>query len=61
MNREVSLKNLVNRIEMSEKFIKQHPEQEEMLRKHINKQKEYIVQCVLENSQNSLLNKITMA
>lgn len=48
------------RIELDEKFLEEHPEKKEMLKRHIEKQKEYIIQCVLENSGNPLLAEITM-
>lgn len=60
MNANVSLKNLVYRIELAEKFMKEYLENKEMLKGHIEKQKEYIIQCVLGNSGNPLLDKITM-
>lgn len=40
--------------------MKEYPENKEMLKGHIEKQKEYIIQCVLGNSGNPLLDKITM-
>lgn len=60
MNTSVSLKNLVYRIELDKKFMKEHPEKKEMLQRHIDDQKSYIIQCVLENSKNPLLDKIKM-
>lgn len=60
MKQNVTLKNLAYRIKLSEKFIKEHPEKKEMLTMHINKQKEYVIQCVLENSENPLLDEIMM-
>lgn len=55
---EVTLKNLVNRIKMDEEFFEKHPEKKEMLNKHISDTKELIIQCVLENKDNPLLDKI---
>lgn len=60
MEQKVTLKNLAYRIKLSEKFIKEHPEKKEMLTMHINRQKEYIIQCVLENLHNPLLDEIAM-
>lgn len=60
MEQKVTLKNLAYRIKLSEKFIKEHPEKKEMLMRHINRQKEYIIQCVLENLHNPLLDEIAM-
>lgn len=55
---EVTLKNIVNRIELETKLLSQHPEDKEMLERHIRENKELIVQCVLQNKDNPLLNQI---
>ena len=57
---QVTLQNLVNRINLNEKFVKEHPENKEMLDRKIAETKELIVQCVLQNNGNSLLERITL-
>ena len=57
---ETSLRHLVNRINMNEKFLKDHKENKEMLERKIEETKELIIQCVLQNKDNPLLDKISM-
>lgn len=57
---QVTLKNLVNRIKMDEELLENHPENKEMLNKHISETKECIIQCILSNRDNPLLDKIVM-
>lgn len=57
---QVTLQNLVNRINLNEKFVKEHPENKEMLDRKIAETKELIIQCVLQNNGNSLLERITL-
>lgn len=57
---QVTLQNLVNRINLNEKFAKEHPENKEMLDRKIAETKELIIQCVLQNNGNSLLERITL-
>lgn len=60
LNRKVTLQNLVNRIELNEKLLKEHPENKEMLERRIAETKELIIQCVLQNDGNTLLEKIVL-
>ncbi len=60
LNRKVTLQNLVNRMNLNEKFLKEHPENKEMLEIKIAKTKELIIQCVLQNDGNSLLEQIIL-
>lgn len=54
----VTLRNLVNRLNTNEKFLKEHPENKEMLERKIVETRELIVRCVLQNDGNSLLDDI---
>lgn len=56
----VTLKNLVNRINMNEKFLKEHPENKEMLERKILETKELILKCVIQNKNNPLLENIIL-
>lgn len=56
----VTLMNLVNRMNTNEKFLKEHLENKEMLERKIVETKELIVQCVLQNSDNYLLDSIVL-
>lgn len=56
----VTLRNLINRLNTHEKFLKEHPENKEMLERKIAETKELIVQCVLQNDGNSLLDSIVL-
>lgn len=58
MNRTLSLMNLVNRIKFDQEQIKIHPEQSDMLNIHMKKQKEYLVDLCMKNTDNSLLEQI---
>ena len=42
----VTLKNLVNRLNTNEKFLKEHPENKEFLERKITETKELIIQCI---------------
>ena len=56
----VTLRNLVNRLNTNEKFLKEHPENKEMLDRKIAETKELIIRCVLQNEDNSLLDNIVL-
>lgn len=56
----ITLRNLVNRLNTNEKFLKEHPENKEMLERKNAETKELIVQCVLQNDGNSLLDDIVL-
>ena len=56
----ITLRNLVNRLNTNEKFLKEHSENKEMLERKIAETKELIVQCVLQNDGNSLLDSIVL-
>lgn len=56
----VTLRNLINRLNTNEKFLRNHPENKEMLEREIAETKELIVQCVLQNDGNSLLDSIVL-
>lgn len=58
MNKTLSLMNLVNRIKFDQEQIKIHPENAEMLNRHMEKQKEYLVELCLKNANNLLLEQI---
>lgn len=60
MLQKTNLKHLVLRIKQDEKFLVDHPENAEMIREHMNRQKEYVIQCVMKNENNPLLEKIQM-
>lgn len=60
MNRIVTLGNLVRRIEFDNKMLESHPENADMIKNHIEKQKQYIVDCVLKNSDNLALENIVL-
>lgn len=60
MNKTISLMSLVNRIKFDQEQIKIHPENANMLKKHMEKQKEYLVELCLKNADNLLLEQITM-
>lgn len=57
---QVTLQNLVNRINTNEKFLKEHPENKELLERKITETKGLIIQCVLQNNGNSLLEQIIL-
>lgn len=56
----ITLRSLVNRLNTNEKFLKEHPENKEMLERKNAETKELIVQCVLQNDSNSLLDDIVL-
>lgn len=56
----VTLKNLVNRMNANEKFLKEHTENKEMLERKIAETKELIIQCVMQNEDNPLLDNIIL-
>lgn len=60
MERTLSLMNLVNRIKFDQAQIKIHPERADMLNRHMEKQKEYLVELCMKNTDNHLLEKIVM-
>lgn len=60
MNRIVTLESLVRRIEFDNKMLEQHPENADMIRNHIERQKQYILDCVLKNSDNPALKNIVL-
>lgn len=60
MERTLSLMNLVNRIKFDQEQIKIHPERADMLNRHMEKQKEYLVELCMKNTDNHLLEKIVM-
>ena len=57
---KVTLRNLVNRLNTNEKFLKEHSENKEMLERKTAETKELIIQCVLQNEGNSLLDNIVL-
>lgn len=58
MNKTLSLMGLVNRIKFDQEQIKNHPEKSDMLNKHMEKQKDYLVEMCLKNADNPLLEQI---
>jgi len=60
MNRIVTLESLVRRIEFDNKMLEQHQENADMIRNHIERQKQYILDCVLKNSDNPALKNIVL-
>lgn len=58
MNGTLSLMNLVKRIKFDQEQIKIHPENTNMLNRHMKKQKEYLVELCLQNADNPLLEQI---
>ena len=56
----VTLKNLANRLNTNKKFLKEHPENKEFLERKIAETKELIIQCILQNENNSLLDSIIL-
>lgn len=57
---QITLQNLVNRINLNEKFLKEHPENKELLERKITETKELIIRCVVQNDKNSLLERIIL-
>lgn len=58
MNKTLSLMGLVNRIKFDQDQIKNHPERTDMLNRHMDKQKEYLVELCMKNVDNPLLEQI---
>ena len=56
----ITLKDLVNRLNTNEKLLKEHPENKELLERKNAEIKELIIQCILQNKDNSLLNDIVL-
>ena len=56
----VTLRNLVKRLDTNEEFLKEYSENKEMLERKIKETKELIIQCVLQNKDNSLLENIVL-
>ena len=56
----VSLKNLVNRIEHDTEFLNLYPEKKDLLVRRIERTKEEIIKCVMQNKDNILLERIFM-
>ena len=54
----VTLKNLALRVNYDQNFLLTNPKNIDMILKHMKKQKEYIVDCVMQNIDNPYLNKI---
>lgn len=54
----VTLKNLVNRINLDKKFLARHPEHKEMLERRIANTERLIIECVMTNGNNSALGAI---
>lgn len=57
---QITLQNLVNRINLNEKFLKEHSENKELLERKITETKELIIRCVVQNDKNSLLERIIL-
>ena len=60
LNKKVTLQTLVNRMNMNEKFLKEHPENKDLLEKKIVETKDLIIQCVLQNDGNTSLEQIVL-
>lgn len=59
-NKTVSLMNLVNRIKFDQEQMKIHPDKIDMLNRHMEKQKELLVDLCLKYADNPILKQITM-
>ena len=58
---EVNLKNLAWRVDMDKRMLSTaHSDNIELLERHIKKQEELIIQCVMANLNNPLLEQIKM-
>lgn len=55
----ITIKNLINRIDVDEQFLKQYPDKKEMLEKRIQNTKELIVQSILQNRNNEHITSLT--
>ena len=56
----ITLLNLISRIELDTRLLKKHPEHKEMLERRIRRNKELIVQCVLQCNNEYILKQITL-
>lgn len=54
------LMHMVKRIRMDEEFLVKYPENKDIIQKHMDRQKDGIVQCVLRNEGNPLLERLWM-
>lgn len=54
----ITLEQLTNRIQMHEKFLKQHPEKRNMIAERYNMDTQTIVHCLLANKDNPKLKEI---
>ena len=59
-NMKVTLKSLINRLEMNTNLLITHPENKDLLERKIEETKDQIVQCLLDNTDNVLLEQITI-
>ena len=57
---EVTLQNLINRMNVNKRFLNEHPENKELLERKIAETKELIIQCLMNNDGNPLLEKIIL-
>lgn len=57
---KVTLKRLINRLEMNTNLLITHPENKDLLERKIEETKDQIVQCLLDNTDNVLLEQITI-
>lgn len=60
LNKKVTLQTLVNRMNMNKKFLKEYPENKDLLEKKIVEIKDLIIQCVLQNDGNTSLEQIVL-
>ena len=60
LNKKVKLQTLVNRMNMNKKFLKEYPENKDLLEKKIVEIKDLIIQCVLQNDGNTSLEQIVL-
>lgn len=56
----VSLWNLIKRLEFRSHLLKEHPEAEDMLNRHMERTKQLIIECILQNKDNPLFKRILM-
>lgn len=59
-NQNVSIRNLINRLEMDAIFLEKHPENRDMIKRHIERTKEYIIQCVLQHKNDPVFERMTL-
>ena len=60
LKRDVTLQNLVNRMNANKEFLEKHSEHTEMLERKIAETKELIIQCVMQNDKNPLLEQLIL-